>query len=43
VLSWNSIENTDLSCGYLYNLDKYPEFSPDGTWVMMSLSIENIA
>lgn len=42
VLSWNSIENTDLSGGYLYNLEKYPEFSPDGTWVMMSLSVEKI-
>lgn len=42
ILSWNSIENTDLSGGYLYNLGKYPEFSSDGTWVMMSLSVERI-
>lgn len=42
ILSWNSIEKSDISGGYLYNLDKYPEFSPDGTWVMMSLSVEKI-
>ena len=42
ILSWNSIENTDLSGGYLYNLGKYPEFCSNGTWIMMSLSVEKI-
>lgn len=40
LLSWNTIENTGLSGGYLFNLDKYPEYNPDGTWLMMSLSID---
>ena len=42
ILSWNSIESVHPSSGYLYNLDKYPEFSSDGTWVMMSLSVEKM-
>lgn len=42
ILSWNTIENSDPLGGYLYNIDKYPDFSPDGTWVMMSLSIEQV-
>jgi len=42
ILSCNSIENTDLSGGYLYNLGKYPEFCSNGTWIMMSLSVEKI-
>ncbi len=42
LLSWNTIENTELSGGYLFNLDKYPEYNSDGTWLMMSLVVDLI-
>lgn len=42
ILSWNTIENPGLSGGYLFNLGKYPDYHPEGTWLMMSLSVDLI-
>lgn len=39
ILSLNTIENTDIS-GYLFDIEKYPEYSPNGEWILMSLSVE---
>lgn len=39
ILSWNTIGNNDTP-GYLFDVEKYPEYSPKGTWILMSLCIE---
>lgn len=39
ILSWNTIGNNDTP-GYLFDVERYPEYSPKGTWILMSLSIE---
>lgn len=39
ILSWNTIANNDTP-GYLFDVERYPEYSPKGTWILMSLCIE---
>jgi len=38
IISCHSIEGSNG--GYLYNIKKYPEYKDNGTWMMISLSIE---
>lgn len=41
ILSCNAIEGSSgTSTGYVFDVNKYPEYSENGTWLMMSLSIE---
>lgn len=39
ILSSNTIGNNDTQ-GYLFDIERYPEYSPKGTWILMSLCIE---
>lgn len=39
ILSWNTIGNNDTP-GYLFDIERYPEYCPKGTWILMSLCIE---
>lgn len=39
ILSWNTIGNNDTP-GYLFDVDKYPEYCPTGSWILMSICIE---
>ena len=39
ILSWNTIANNDTP-GYLFDVERYPEYCPKGTWILMSLCIE---
>jgi len=39
MLSWNAIEGPGAG-GYMFDIEKYPEYSADGTWLMMSMIIE---
>jgi hypothetical protein len=39
ILSWNTIGNNDTP-GYLFDVERYPEYWPKGTWILMSLCIE---
>lgn len=39
ILSWNTIANNDTP-GYLFDIERYPEYCPKGTWILMSLCIE---
>lgn len=39
ILSWNAIENNDTP-GYLFDIEKYPEYSSNGSWILMSICIE---
>lgn len=39
ILSSNTIGNNDTH-GYLFDIERYPEYSPKGTWILMSLCIE---
>ncbi|CAM9090259.1 unnamed protein product [Ectocarpus sp. 12 AP-2014] len=39
ILSWNTIGNNDTP-GYLFDIDKYPEYCPKGSWILMSLCLE---
>lgn len=39
ILSWNTISNNDTP-GYLFDIERYPEYGPKGTWILMSLCIE---
>ena len=39
ILSWNTISNSDTP-GYLFDLERYPEYCPNGSWIMMSLCME---
>lgn len=38
ILSWNAIEAP--SSGYIFDVKRYPEYSENGSWLMMSLSID---
>ena len=40
ILSWNTIGNNDTP-GYLFNVEKYPEYCPKGSWILMSLCVES--
>lgn len=40
ILSWNTIGNNNDTPGYLFNIDKYPGYCPNGSWILMSLCIE---
>lgn len=37
ILSWNAIESNGN--GYLFDVKRYPEYSENGSWLMMSLSV----
>jgi len=37
IISCNSIESSD---GYLFDISKYPEYKANGTWMLITLSIE---
>lgn len=39
ILSWNTIGNNDTP-GYLFDIEKYPEYSSKGSWILMSICIE---
>ncbi|CAM9768383.1 unnamed protein product [Ectocarpus sp. 8 AP-2014] len=39
ILSSNTIGNNDTP-GYLFDIERYPEYSPKGNWILMSLCIE---
>ncbi|CAM9902459.1 unnamed protein product [Pylaiella littoralis] len=42
ILSCNAIEGSSgTSTGYVFDISKYPDYSEDGSWLMMSLSIES--
>lgn len=42
ILSCNAIEGSSgTSTGYVFDVNKYPDYSEKGSWLMMSLSIEN--
>ncbi|CAM9103935.1 unnamed protein product, partial [Sphacelaria rigidula] len=41
VLSCNAIEGSSgTSTGYVFDVNKYPDYSEHGSWLMMSLSVE---
>lgn len=40
ILSWNTIGNNNDTPGYLFDIERYPEYSPKGSWILMSLCIE---
>lgn len=41
ILSCNAIEGSSgTATGYVFDVNKYPEYSEHGSWLMMSLSIE---
>ena len=40
ILSCGTIEHSDSSGGYLFDIEKYPEYSSNGSWILMCLSIE---
>lgn len=41
ILSCNAIEGSSgTSTGYVFDVNKYPDYSEQGSWLMMSLSIE---
>lgn len=39
ILSWNTIGNNETP-GYLFDIEQYPEYSFNGTWILMSICIE---
>ncbi len=39
ILSWSTIGNNDTP-GYQFDIERYPEYSPKGSWILMSLCIE---
>lgn len=43
ILSCNAIEGTSgTPTGYAFDIDKYPEYSEDGSWLMISVVIEGL-
>lgn len=40
ILSWNTIGINNDTPGYLFDIERYPEYSPKGSWILMSLCIE---
>lgn len=44
ILSCNAIEGTSgTSTGYVFDVDKYPDYNENGSWLMLSLSIEGVS
>ncbi|CAM9209780.1 unnamed protein product [Pylaiella littoralis] len=39
ILSWNTIGNNDTP-GYLFDIEQYPEYSPNGSWILLCICIE---
>ena len=43
ILSCNAIEGSSgTSTGYVFDINKYPDYSDNGSWLMMSLSVEAV-
>ena len=40
ILSCSTIDHSDTSGGYLFDIEKYPDYSPNGSWLLMYISVE---